>query len=576
MSEENRRARGETPILAPVQYEAPVVASKKKGGAKMASGGYGNHGASTTKNAFLGWFANSGSPDEDIDIYASTLRQRARDLDMGGGIPRSAVATETTTVIGTGMIPKPSIDYEALRMSKEQAREWEKNTKREFEFWASRKFCDAAERKNFYQIQSLAFRSFLVSGDVIALLPMFESPGTPYALHVQLLEADRLATPESNGESTTEETTGGGRIIDGVEIDKTGRVVRYHIASRHPRSENQAGQIVYTAVDAYGKDTGMPNVLHIYVPERPEQYRGVPMVASIIEKSKQLDRYLNAELMANVVASMFTLFIVSDANSNIDASDLVDSVGEDDRVTDDPTKLHLSGGSIYELSPGKKPAAVNPMRPNSAFQAYVDAYCTQLGASIEMPKEILLKAFTKSYSASRAALTEYWRKIPRARRDFVADFCQPIYEAFLAEAVAIGRIKAPGFFEDPFKRYCYSKCQWIGSTMQQLDPLKEVQAAKERIALNISTEEREAAEFNGSDWQENIAQREREMEALLALKTSLDEKLGVTQQEETSPVSNKPNDGDEDDWDDEDEGEEIKNAEADGDWKPDDSSGNVG
>lgn len=562
MSEENRRARGEHPILSPVQHEAPDSVGKKTGGAQMASG-YGNHGASTTKNAFLGWIIGGGAPDDDIDLNASTLRQRARDLDMGGGIPRSAVATETTTVIGTGMIPKPSIDYEALGISKEQAQEWEKITKREFEFWAGRKFCDAAERKNFYQIQSLAYRSFLVSGDVIALLPMFDSPGTPYTLHVQLLEADRLATPESGGESTTEETTGGGRIIDGVEIDQNGRVVRYHIASRHPHSENQSGEIVYTPIDAYGKDTGMPNVLHVYVPERPEQYRGVPMVAAIIEKSKQLDRYLNAELMANVVASMFTLFIVSDGDNTIDTSELVDAVSEENRVTADPTKLHLSGGSIYELSAGKKPIAVNPMRPNSAFAAFVDAFCTQLGASIEMPKEILLKAFTKSYSASRAALTEYWRKIPRARRDFIADFCQPIYEAFLAEAVAIGRIKAPGFFEDPFKRWCYSKCQWIGSTMQQLDPLKEVQAAKERIALNISTEEREAAEFNGSDWEENISQREKELEALLALKTALAAKLGTEQTEETGPYSDEPNDGDEDGDDDENAEEETDNAKED-------------
>ena len=34
--------------------------------------------------------------------------------------------------------------------------------------------------------------------------------------------------------------------------------------------------------------------------------------------------------------------------------------------------------------------------------------------------------------------------------------------------------------------------------MQQLDPLKEVSAAEKRILLNLSTQEREAAEFNGS------------------------------------------------------------------------------
>ena len=527
-------------LLAPVQYEPPA-----KGGATMAAG-YGNHGASSGKNAFLGWVIGGGAPEDDIDLHAGTLRQRARDLDMGGGIPRSAVATETTTVIGEGLIPKPSIDYEALNLSEEAALEWQKTAKREFAFWAEGKMCDSAQRKNFYQLQSLAFRSFLVSGDVIALLPMFPSPGTPYTLHVQLLEADRLATPDSNGESTSRES-GSGRIIDGVEIDEIGRVIRYHIASRHPLSESETGSVTYTAIDAYGAETGMPNVLHVYVPERPEQYRGVPLAAPIIEKSKQLDRYLNSELTANVVASMFTLFITSQAETDISKSALSDAVPEGEQTTNsDSSHLHMKAGAVIELEPGQKPEAINPLRPNSAFAAFVDAMCTQLGASIEMPKEILLKAFTKSYSASRAALTEYWRKVPVARRNFVADFCQPVYEAWLAEAVAIGRMEAPGFFDDPVIRRAWCKCEWIGSTMQQLDPLKEVEAAEKRIALNISTQEREAAEFNGSDWNENIMQRQREIAVFAAMGAS------AAPQKKSDPHA--PGDGDEGEEDE--EGEE--------------------
>lgn len=531
-------AKSGAPILEPVTHTTPAEAQKQLGGAQMAAG-YGNHGASTSKNAFLGWVIGGGSPDDDIDLHSATLRQRARDLDMGGGIPRAAVNTEKTTVIGVGLKPKPAIDYEALGMTEEAALEWKKIAKREFDFWAEGKFCDAAHRKNFYQLQRLAFRSYLVSGDVIALLPMFPAPGTPYTLHVQLLEADRLATPDSGGESTAEEAENGkGRIIDGVEIDEGGRVVKYHIANRHPLSETQTGTVEFVAIDAYGADTGMPNVLHVYVPERPEQYRGTPMIAPVIEKTKQLDRYLNSELMANVVASMFTLFITSDPTTDVQKEAIGDAVEESERVSDNASHVHLKSGAIYQLEPGQKPNAVNPMRPNSAFAAFVDSFCTILGASLEMPKEILLKAFTKSYSASRAALTEYWRKVPVARHDFVSDFCQPVYEAFLAEAVALGRIEAPGFFDDPVIRRSWCKCEWIGSTMQQLDPLKEVEAAEKRILLNISTQEREAAEFNGTDWSENVAQRLREIEI-----------MGGTAAQEPSQTKSDPhapNDGDED------------------------------
>ena len=177
---------------------------KRRGGAQMAAG-YANHGASKTKSSMLGWMFSGGSPEDDSDLNGATLRQRARDLDMGGGLARAGVSTETTTVIGTGLIPKPAIDYEALGLTEEAAKEWEKIAKREFSFWSGSKFCDAAEKKNFYQLQSLAFRSMLTSGDVIALLPMYESVGSPYALHIQLLEADRMGTPDSNGESTSKD-----------------------------------------------------------------------------------------------------------------------------------------------------------------------------------------------------------------------------------------------------------------------------------------------------------------------------------------------------------------------------------
>ena len=507
---EQKTKTRDTPILAPVQYAAPAAGGKKPGGAKMAAG-YGGHGASTSKSSMLGWVLSGGAPEDDSDLNGALLRRRARDLDMGGGIARAAVGTETTTVVGTGLIPKPAIDYEALGLTEEAAKEWEKITKREFAFWAGGKFCDAAEKKNFYQLQSLAFRSMLVSGDVVALLPMFETAGSPYTLHIQLLEADRLATPDSAGESTTQDAAGG-RIIDGVEVERqTGRVVRYYFASRHPLSESDNAELTYDPVDAYGKETGMPNVLHVYVPDRPEQYRGVPMMAPVMEQVKQLERYLNAELSASLISSMFTLFITSDAQDNSNATKLDDSVEEDEQVDAPGNALHMRTGAIYELAPGQKPEGISPTRNNSAFSTFVDAVCTQIGASVEMPKEILLKAFTKSYSASRGALTEYWRKIPRARRDFIADFCQPVYEAFLAEAVALGRIEAPGFFDDPVIRASWCKCNWIGSTMQQLDPLKEVSAAAKRIELNLSTQEREAAEFNGSDWGENVAQRRREI-----------------------------------------------------------------
>jgi capsid protein len=92
----------------------------------------------------------------------------------------------------------------------------------------------------------------------------------------------------------------------------------------------------------------------------------------------------------------------------------------------------------------------------------------------------------------------------------VNDFCQPIFEEWLAEAVAKGRITAPGFFSDPAIRKAYSGAEWNGPAQSSLDPTKETQAAKMRVENGFSTRDREAQELTGGDFYKIIKQRKKE------------------------------------------------------------------
>lgn len=493
------------------EKKAHEMALERLTGRTMAAAsGYGRHGASRTLNSMIGWLSSGGSPEDDSDLQGSTLRQRARDLDAGGGLARGATRTLTTNVIGTGLVPKPKIDRDALGISDEQAVEIENQIKREWELWSGSRTCDASGVNDFYTIQRLAFLSMLVSGDVIALPVYSREVTSPYMLHIRLIEADRLMTDGSNGESESKNLENGNRVIDGVEIDKSGKVVAYHIGSRHPLAQEDTAQLTTQRIEAFGKKTGLPNVLHVFVPERPEQRRGVPYIAPMIEQLKQLDRYMSSELAANIIAAMFTLFLTHTEDSS--GFPLDDSVPEGDRINDDDSKIELGQGSVYDLKPGTEPKVVSAMRQNAVFGDFVDAIATQIGASMEIPKEVLLKTFNSSYSASRGSIMEFWRLVKAQRAYFNSLFNEPIYEMFLSEAVSLGRIKANGFFDDPIKRKAWLKCEWVGTSMGQLDPLKEINAAERRIALNISTEDREAQEINGSDWHSNVAQRKIEID----------------------------------------------------------------
>ena len=176
----------------------------------------------------------------------------------------------------------------------------------------------------------------------------------------------------------------------------------------------------------------------------------------------------------------------------------------------DPNEYEMGPGQINVMNPGESVELADPKRPASGFAAFVDAIATQIGAALEIPKEILLKSFTASYSASRGALLEAWKSFNMYRTWFVNDFCNPVYELWLSEAVAIGRVKAPGFFEDPTIKAAWLKAEWIGPSQGMLDPVKEIQAEKMACDYGFSTHADSALRLNGSDYNSNIEQLSRE------------------------------------------------------------------
>lgn len=473
--------------------------------------GYDESGASRNKNSMRGWLASSKSPQEDIDRNIPILRQRSRSLYMSAPLAVSAIKTNRTNIVGEGLRLKSTIDAAFLRMTPEAAAEWQRNTEREFELWADSKFCDSTRVNNFYEIQQVACLSWLMNGDACALVEYERpTPAFPYGLRVHLIEADRVSTPHTSGTAVnlyaTESTTGN-RIFNGVEVTDAGRVVAYHICSTYPNSQLRAAK-KWQRVKAFGDKTGTPNVLMIFEAERAEQYRGVPYLAPVIESLKQLTRYGEAEMMAAVINGFFTVFITSEGNTGeVGFTGVLD---DEDRVSDDDLNYELGPGMVNVLKPGEKIDIADAKRPSSNFDAFTTALAKYVGAALEIPVELLIKSFNSSYSASRAALLEAWKAFRMKRKWLAADFCQPLYEIFLTEAIANGRIKAPGFFLDPAIKKAYCRAQWNGPAPGMLDPVKEATAAEKRIAIGVSTRQRESIEMTGTDFDANVAQLARE------------------------------------------------------------------
>jgi len=363
---------------------------------------------------------------------------------------------------------------------------------------------------------------------VFALVKRHKPTATnPYTLRLHLIEADRVSTPTEYAGApriTDGAHTNGNKIYDGVEVNKQGMIVAYHIRNTYP-GQITADKTEWTRVEAYGKQTGLPNILHIMDSERPDQYRGVTYLAQVIEPLLQLRRYTESELHAALVQSFFTAWIKTKSDlteipiNEVGAGDVSGIPNENPGegaggMSDDPNEYEMGPGTVIHLDQDEEVVFGNPNIPTTGFDSFVKTLCRLIGAALGLPHDVLMMEYNSSYSASRAALLEAWEGFKMRRKWFIDDFTQPVYELFLAEAVAIGRIKAPGYFTDPLLRDAWSEARWIGPVQGQLDPTKEAKAAIMNVDRGFKTHEQVTREMGGGDWEENVAQLVVENEML--------------------------------------------------------------
>lgn len=488
-------------------YVAPVFAAKRQRARAymkfMARAG-SYIGASKNRRATKEWSTPAGDADADTIYDLATLRYRSRDLLRNAPVAVGAVSTSVTNVVGTGLKLQSRIDAVALGMKEEEAAEWEEHAERKFNLWAETRECDAARTLNFYGLQELTFRQSLENGEAFTLLPRFKRAGSPYLLKLQPIEADRVCN-DNNVKNTI-------NLMEGVEKDDYGAPVAYHVMNQHPYAPvYDRKKYTWTRVPAFGGASGQPNILHLFKMLRPGQTRGVPYLAPVIEPLKQLDRYTEAELMAAVVASMLTVFIKSSAGDlALDTTGL----GVETGATAADTDIKLGTGAIVGLPKGRDISIVDPKRPNTAFEPFINAILEQIGTALEIPYEIIIRHFSASYSASRAALLEAWRFFRGRRAWLAANFCQPVYEAWLYEAIAAGQLSAPGFFRDDLVRKAYSGTLWVADAPGYIDPAKDIEAAQLRMEAGVSTLDEETTLLTGGDYEKNLPRIAKERKKL--------------------------------------------------------------
>lgn len=461
------------------------------------------------------WDVSIGSANADTLPYMDPLRWQARDLDRNNPLASGSLDTIVDNVVCTGVRPQSSIDRKILGLSEEEASAWQSDAERYFYMWAESRNADVTRVSNFWELQAMVLLNSMLSGDVFTIRRFKERKDSIFGICLQIVEADRCMTPPGKDQLDS-------NIHAGVEVDNDGQPVRYHFSKEHPgelmfRRSLDVGQYVSVpAVDSNGLDL----CLHHFQRRRPDQRRGVSVFAPVIEQFKQLGRYTEAEITAAVVSGMFSVMITSESpeGSGLLPGTIPGQVGGVNYTPQGTGLTKLQSGMIMDLAPGENVEVVNPNRPNTAFEPFTDAVFKHIGVGLGLPKEVMLKHFTASYSASRAAIMEAWKMFRRRRAWLVNSLCQPVWSMVISEAIARGYLIAPGFFDSPLRRAAWLGASWRGAPMGQLDPLKEAKAAQTWLGIpGAMTIQQLTAEQFGTDYEENIEQLARERKLIAAL-----------------------------------------------------------
>lgn len=454
----------------------------------LATGGY--TGGKKNRRQTQNWIAEGGSANQDTVPDLPTLRARSRDMRRNVPIATGAIATRVTNVIGEGLKVYPNIDRNALGLSVEQASEWNRKARAEFELaaWTA----DFTGVHNFEELQALAFSSTDESGDVFLIRRYRKDPGDTYGTKLQVIEADRVSNPNNAMDSD--------EIVAGVESNADGIIRGYHVTDRHPGDMFRKA-MTWRRVPAFYND-GRPIVLHLFKRMRPDQARGVPFLAPVIEILKQFGEYTDAEVQAAVISAYFTVFV----KGAPDGSSGPLPTSADAGPSNGKAEVKLGAGAIIDLAEGEDVVIADPNRPNPNFDAFALAILRQVGVALEIPLELLIKHFTSSYTAGRAALEIAWQTFRRERSWTVKNLCQPFYEWIIEEAILIGRLQAPGFFSDPAIRAAWLKSDWYGQTKISLDPKKDAEADTIDIGNHTKTRQQIVQERTGGDIESKIEQ----------------------------------------------------------------------
>ena len=335
---------------------------------------------------------------------------------------------------------------------------------------------------DFYGLQSLISSALIESGEAIVLFHRnYINSDLAVPFQLQVLEGDHL--PETM--STT--LLNGNTIRMGIEFNRQGRRVAYHLYKEHPGETFGFNQSIGT-VRVLAK-----NVCHIFKQTRPGQIRGASWLSPVLVKLHDYDQYDDAELVRKKGAAMFGGYITEPAGG----IDPTLAFGKSDSTDSQNREIvPMEPGTFPVLPPGMDVRFSEPADVGGNYERWVKQQLRMIAKGIGTTYEKLTGDLTEvNYSSIRAGLLSFQRFCKQIQLQTIAfQLCKPVAREFLNTAVLSGAIELPGYAQNP---RIYRRIKWRPDGWPWVDPVKDQLAEQMAVRNGFKSREEVVAESGG-------------------------------------------------------------------------------
>ena len=401
----------------------------------------------------------SRSGNGSMDHARGKLRDLARDLDENLDLAVGILDSLVNNVIGNGIMIEPMV---RLGPDGELDTDTNQAIRRALADWG--RSPEVTGSLPFGEMQRLACRTWLRDGEVLAQHVSGDRNGMTYAgavpYAVELIEADYLPFDYLDPPG----------IVHGVEVDAWGRPRAYHLYLENP-GDSFNGRLV--AYREQTKRVSADLITHLKFARRIRQVRGVPIFAAVFNRLDDIRDYEESERVAARVAAAFCGYVKR-------GTDFASTVAGN---TSGQRLMEMAPGQIFtDLLPGEEVGTIGSNRPNTGLEQFRNAQLRAVAAGTGASASTISRNYDGTYSAQRQELVEANVGYSRLRDLFVQRFLRDIYERFVQAALLSGEINAPRSADATIL-----DAEYRGPAMPWIDPLKEVQADRERVSAGFAS-----------------------------------------------------------------------------------------